>query len=490
MHDTPLSAAGARLRITFDEPIESSLYPTRRMTHLGLIGLGTMGANLARNAARNGHAVSVFNRTAEKMDAFMKDYGREGKFVPTRTLREFVGSLPVPRVILLMVKAGDAVDGMIAELKPLLASGDILMDAGNSHFRDTERRQGELALLGIKFIGMGVSGGEEGALNGPSIMPGGDREACMTLMPLLTSMAASDREGGACVTYVGPGGAGHYVKMVHNGIEYGVMQLIAEVYHLLRAAGETPASLARVFDRWAQEQQSFLLEITAEILKTADPETGQPIVDVIRDIAGQKGTGRWAVEEALLAGVAIPTIDAAVQQRVLSADAELRSRLAGGLPHPGAQKIELNADDARDALELATAVCAEQGFVMMRRMSEEKGWNLDLAEIARIWRGGCIIRMRLLKDIQDAIQQKHATAAKLSERFTPERQVRWRYAVTQAVSAGIPVPALASTVAYYDSLAIGSLPINLIQAQRDFFGAHGFIRVDREGESHGPWHQH
>lgn len=457
--------------------------------HLGLIGLGTMGANLARNAARRGHTVSVFNRTIEKTDTFMRDYNSEGAFIPAKSLTEFVASLPQPRIIILMVKAGSAVDAMLDELQPLLSQDDIIIDAGNSLYTDTERREERLKNASIRFIGMGVSGGEEGALNGPSIMPGGEKNACMTIMPLLESMAAEDGEGGKCVTYVGPGGAGHYVKMVHNGIEYGVMQLIAEAYHLLRATGMQPQEMAQHFDAWAKAQHSFLLEITAEILKTTDPETGKPMVDVIRDTAGQKGTGRWTVEAALLVGVAIPTIDAAVEQRVLSADRELRARMMGGLPHPGAKRIELSAEDVGDALELATAVCTEQGFEMMRRMSTEKNWELDLAQIARIWRGGCIIRMSLLKEIQEAILKKGSGLSHLNDRFQPERQVRWRYAVTQAITAGIPVPALASTVAYYDSLAIGQLPTNLIQAQRDFFGAHGFERIDKEGECHGPWGQ-
>lgn len=464
-------------------------YTGRHMAfHIGLIGLGTMGANLARNAARRGHTVSVFNRTPEKTDLFLQDYGSEGTFWGCKTLPSFVESLPAPRIVILMVKAGSAVDAMLDELQPLLSPGDTVIDAGNSLYTDTEQREERLAHAGMHFVGMGVSGGEEGALRGPSIMPGGSSKVFSAIQPLLESLAAEDGDGGKCVTYVGPGGAGHYVKMVHNGIEYGVMQLIAEIYHLLQATGMTAAQMAPVFNAWAMEQKSFLLEITAEILKTTDPETNKPMVEVIRDTAGQKGTGRWTVEAALLAGVAIPTIDAAVEQRVLSADRDLRARMLGRLPHPGAINMQLTVEDAHDALELATAITMEQGFEMMRCASMERDWNVDLAEIARIWRGGCIIRMSLLAQVQAAIQHKRTgSSSVLHERFLPERQVRWRYAVSQAMTAGIPVPALASTIAYYDSLAIGQLPTNLIQAQRDYFGNHGFERVDREGQAHGSW---
>ncbi|TSC79619.1 MAG: 6-phosphogluconate dehydrogenase [Candidatus Peregrinibacteria bacterium Gr01-1014_25] len=461
------------------------------MVNLGVIGLGTMGANLARNAARNGATVAVYNRTTETMSAFISAHGGEESFVACKTLKELVAALKPPRAILLMVKAGEAVDAMIADLLPLLAKNDILIDAGNSHYRDTERRQRELEKKGIRFIGMGVSGGEEGALKGPSMMPGGDRSAYDVLEPLLTNMAADDGAQGKCVAYIGPGGSGHFVKMVHNGIEYGIMQLIAESYDLLKNAGMTNAQLADAFASWNSngEQRSFLLEITAQIFRTKDPETGKDLLDVIRDRAGQKGTGKWTTEAAMNYGFCIPTINAAVDARILSGCAGCREGWKG-VP------AELSNDSApadwtehvRHALSLSTITAYMQGLTLLGYASEAEKWDLQLGEIARIWRGGCIIRSALLPILQDAYgknPEKGTTA--IRKRFAAEAQRQWRSAVAHGVGRGVPLPAMLASLAFYDGMRRERLPQNLIQAQRDFFGAHGVGRTDREGTFHYSW---
>lgn len=382
----------------------------RSMTNLqlGVIGLATMGSNLARNAARNGATVTVFNRTATKTDEFLASYGSEGTFVGAKTLQEFVAALTSPRPILLMVKAGQPVDDVIEELVPLLNKGDILIDAGNSHYRDTERRFKRLKNAGLHFVGMGVSGGEEGALNGPSMMPGADKEAYEALAPLLLKMAASDGAGGTCAAFMGEGGAGHFVKMVHNGIEYGIMQLIAESYHLLKTEGGfTNKQLAQIFAEWNATEPlgSFLLEITVKIFQTKDPETGTDLLDLILDKAGQKGTGKWTIEAGFHYGASIPTIVAATDARIVSSAKEFRSVRAPVLPSE-LLPLRLAGDDLvsalKDAFIASVAQTYAQGLQLLSLASDEEKWNLDISEICRIWRGGCIIRSQLLPLLQEA----------------------------------------------------------------------------------------
>lgn len=458
------------------------------MQHIGLIGLGTMGANLARNAVRNGATVSIFNRTEEKTDAFMQAYGSEGKFIPCSTIQEFVQSIPTPRSIILMVNAGQPVDDVMQNLMPSLNQGDALIDAGNSHFTDTERRIASLASKGILFLGMGVSGGEEGALLGPSMMPGGSREAFDRLEPLFNKMAAKDGAKGKCVAFMGTGGAGHFVKMVHNGIEYGMMQLIAEAYDLLRSAGRTNGQMAALFAKWNKEEDlsSFLLEITAEILKKKEGKND--LIDLIKDVAKQKGTGKWTTEAAMECGAAIPTINAAVDMRILSGDTNLRAKGALVLPEmvstdPAPATFD---EQLRGALTLAIISAYQQGFRLMERVSEAKEWKLPFPEIARIWRGGCIIRSRYLENVEQAYRTKEVHPTEL-QWLQSDRQTAWREVIAYGVRHGIPLPGFASSLAYYDGIRRRHLPQNIIQAQRDFFGAHGFERTDKPGTFHGDW---
>jgi 6-phosphogluconate dehydrogenase len=463
------------------------------MMQLGVIGLGTMGANLARNAARNGATVAIYNRTKEKTDEFMEKYSSEGKFVACYSYEEVKKTLTPPRPILLMVKAGDAVDAVMKELSSVVDAGDILIDAGNSLFRDTERREKEWKEKGIHFFGMGVSGGEEGALKGPSIMPGGDMQAYQSMETLLQKMAADDGHGGKCVTHIGPGGAGHFVKMVHNGIEYGIMQLIAETYDVLKSAGRmTNAELAVLFSEWnkGDDLGSFLVEITAEIFKKKDDVTGKDLLDVISDEAGQKGTGKWTTEAAMDLGIAIPTITAAVDARIMSGDKAMRQT---GKQMP-LQILNQSADAkkvaalCRSSLELATILAYVQGFELIRQASDDYQWNINLSDIARIWRGGCIIRSVLLPIFQSALTEEGTGEKKeLLNRFAGKRQQNWRTLIGFATANGIPVPAMSATLAYYDTFQRDRLPQNLIQAQRDFFGAHTFKRIDKEGTFHANW---
>lgn len=475
---------------------------------LGVVGLGVMGTNLARNAARNGAAVAIYNRTTEKIDAFVQKYGGEGNIFPEKTLKELVARLDTPRAILLMVEAGSAVDQVIDELLPLLVKGDILIDGGNSHYRDTERRAKRALERGVRSIGMGVSGGEEGALHGPSLMPGGGQSAYKELEPLLQKMAADDGKGGKCVTYLGPLGAGHFVKMVHNGIEYGVMQLIAESYDLLKNLGKfSNAQLAETFAVWNeldQDLHSFLVGITAEIFRkkdpsvdsTGSPQAGKDLIDLVRDKAGEKGTGRWVAEAALEYGIAIPTITAAVEARILSGSTDLRSRVRGKMPEefdfsepvPAHEKMRFYV---RSALELCTILTYMQGFELLKGASEAEKWNLDLSEVARIWRGGCIIRSSLIEKIQlaygtDAAKAKVAKEV-LLDHFGGERQFHWRHIVDLGTSRAVPLPAMCASLAYFDSLHRGWLPQNLTAAQRDYFGSHGYERVDKKGVFHTEW---
>lgn len=461
--------------------------------HLGVIGLATMGANLARNAARNGARVVVYNRTAEKTNAFLQVHRGEGEFVGTSSLTELCAALPAPRAILIMVKAGEAVDGVLQELVPHLSTGDIVIDGGNSHYRDTERRTKALreSSASIHFIGLGVSGGEEGALHGPSMMAGGNAEAYARIEPLLRSMAADDGEGGKCVALFGPGGAGHFVKTVHNGIEYGVMQVIAEAAEILRSiGGYEPTQLADTFDAWNRmpEMQSFLLEITARIFRARDT-SGAPLVDLVADRAAQKGTGTWTLEAAHRYGVAIPTIAAAVDARVLSSDVSARETgkqfpTAFDLRDPPPRPQQLRTI-ARSGMELSTIAAYLQGFGLLHHASEAEGWKMDLGEVARVWSGGCIIRSSVLRKIRTTFATDSIEA--VIETFAGEQQAQWRWTVSLAAAHGIPAPAMSASLAFYDALRRERLPQYLIQAQRDAFGAHGYERMDTGGVFHGGW---
>ncbi|MBI2635905.1 NADP-dependent phosphogluconate dehydrogenase [Candidatus Peregrinibacteria bacterium] len=461
-----------------------------------------MGANLARNAARNGAQVVLFNRTTKKTAEFIERYGTEGNLIPAMTLKEFMKALKPPRIVLLMVKAGNAVDSIVTELLQSanckLQPRDTLIDAGNSHYRDTERRGLCLERKGIRFIGMGVSGGEYGALMGPSMMPGGDKNAVMKIMPFLKKMTAGDGSGGRCVTYIGPGGAGHFVKMVHNGIEYGIMQLIAECYDLLKSIGKMKnKNIAQLFAQWSRSAElgSFLTEITAKIFTVRDSETGNDMIDVIGDAAGQKGTGKWMTEAAMNLGIAIPTINASVDARMLSGETERRGRLRRELPAAliASDAVSANtfAASVRSALELSVICTYAQGFELMEKASSVEGWNLHLGEVARIWRGGCIIRSAFLEKLQRAYGKNTATAAAASKeifsRFAGSRQKQWRRLIGLATDRGVPTPALSASLWFYDSLRRERLPQNLIQAQRDYFGSHGFHRTDRPGTFHADW---
>jgi 6-phosphogluconate dehydrogenase len=462
----------------------------------GVIGLAVMGENLALNVERNGFPVAVYNRSREKTDTFMATRAKGKNFVAAYTLEEFVASLERPRKILIMVKAGAPVDATIEQLKPLLDEGDILIDGGNSLFTDTQRRAADLESAKFTFIGMGVSGGEEGALNGPSLMPGGTEQAYNYLEPILTKIAAQVDDG-PCVTYIGPGGAGHYVKMVHNGIEYGDMQLIAEAYDLLKnVAGLNARQLHEVFAEWntTDELNSYLIEITADVFKVADPDTNTPLVDLIVDAAGQKGTGRWTVADALEIGVAIPTIIAAVTARIMSSYKQERVAASKQLVGPVETydgDVKAFVAKVRDALYCSKMCSYAQGMALLSKASEIYGFNLDLGECARIWKGGCIIRAGFLNKIKHAFDEDKSLANLL---LAPEfkqsildRQSAWREVVATAAKVGIPVPAFSASLDYFDSYRRDRLPQNLTQAQRDYFGAHTYERVDKEGVYHTDW---
>jgi 6-phosphogluconate dehydrogenase len=463
---------------------------------IGVYGMGVMGRNLALNIASRGYAVSVYNRTQDLTDEVMAAHPDAG-LVPTQTLEEFVASLQSPRRILMMVKAGAATDSVIASLKPLLDKGDILIDGGNTFFQDTRKRNEELAAAGLHFIGTGVSGGEEGALKGPSIMPGGPKDAYELVAPILTEIAARAPDGEPCVTYIGPDGAGHYVKMVHNGIEYGDMQLIAESYAVLQSVlGLSNDELAEVYTEWNQgELDSYLIEITAQIFRKRDDKTGQALVDVVLDRAAQKGTGKWTSQSALDLGAPLPLITEAVFARVISALKTERVAAAKVLSGPPAKPFEGDRaafiESVRRALYFSKLVSYAQGFAQMRVASDEYGWDLQYGEIAKIFRAGCIIRARFLQKITEAYQRDAALANLLLDPYfsdiAAEYQSALREVVSTAVQAGIPVPTFASAIAYYDSYRSERLPANLLQAQRDLFGAHTFERIDAEGSFHADW---
>jgi 6-phosphogluconate dehydrogenase len=462
---------------------------------IGVIGLAVMGKNLAWNIESRGYSVSVYNRSREKTDEMVNESSGK-KIVPTYTIEEFVNSLEKPRKILLMVKAGQATDATIDQLKPFLEKGDILIDGGNTFFEDTRRRNHELSESGIHFIGTGVSGGEEGALTGPSIMPGGQKEAYELVAPILKDIAAKVN-GEACTTYIGPDGAGHYVKMVHNGIEYGDMQLIAESYFLMKnVLGLNAEELHEVFAEWNKgELDSYLIEITADIFTKKDDETGKPMVDVILDKAGQKGTGKWTSQSALDLGVSLPIITESVFARFISAIKDERVKASKILKGPDTPAFtgdkEALIESIRKALYMSKICSYAQGFAQMRSASDEYDWNLQYGDIAMIFRGGCIIRAQFLQKIKEAYDRESGLSNLLLDPYFKEIVESYQYALREVISVavqnGVPVPGFSAALSYYDSYRTETLPANLIQAQRDYFGAHTYQRVDKEGTFHTEW---
>ena len=462
---------------------------------IGLIGLAVMGQNLALNIESRGYPISVFNRTGTKTKAFFAERCADKNVLPTYELGEFVESLQKPRKVFLMVKAGKAVDSTIELLKPLLDEGDIIIDGGNSLYTDTQRREKELGDSGLHFLGVGVSGGEYGALHGPSIMPGGSATAYKEVENILTSISAKvDDE--PCCSYIGPGGAGHFVKMVHNGIEYGDMELIAEAYFLLKSVlGLSNEKIANTFQKWNEGPlSSYLVEITAKIFKKKDEETGGELIDYILDKAGQKGTGRWTVKNAVELGVAIPTITAALQGRVISS---LKSERLAAAKLLASEKIEFTGDEEQFIEEVHAALYASkicsyaQGMALLQVASQEYEWKLDLAAVARLWRDGCIIRARFLDDVSRAFEKEPDLVNLLQSNFFKEEilsaEKKWRSMVGKAIAHAVPAIAFSASLSYFDAYRCASLPANLIQAQRDFFGAHTYQRVDREGSFHTEW---
>jgi 6-phosphogluconate dehydrogenase len=466
---------------------------------IGVTGLAVMGRNLARNLARHGYRVALHNRTHERTESLVRDHGGEGTFIPSESLSDFVASLERPRAIIIMVKAGGPTDAVIDELTPLLEAGDIVIDCGNAHFADTRRREESLKEHGLHFVGSGVSGGEEGALNGPSIMPGGSTESYQKLGPIFESIAA-EVDGTPCCVHVGPDGAGHFVKMVHNGIEYADMQLIAEAYDLLRSGlGASPVEIADIFREWnSGDLESFLIEITADVLAHTDAQTGKAFVDVVLDQAEQKGTGRWTVQSALDLGVPITGIAEATFARSLSGHAEQRKAAATTFAQPAGEGFasapgerEQFVDDVRKALYASKVVAYAQGFDHIEAGSEEYGWNVDRGAMATIWRGGCIIRARFLNRIVEAYQIDPGLPSLLVAPYFADAVSdgldSWRRVVVAAAQQGIPTPAFSSSLAYFDGLRRPRLPAALIQGLRDNFGAHTYQRVDKDGAFHTLW---
>ncbi len=465
---------------------------------IGVVGMAVMGKNLALNIESRGYSVALYNRTGSKTQEVL-DENPGKKLLGTYSVEEFVAAIEKPRRIVMMVQAGRGTDATIQALLPHLDKGDILIDGGNTFFQDTIRRSEELADSGINFIGTGVSGGEEGALKGPSIMPGGQKEAYALVAPILEQISAKAEDGSPCVTYIGPDGAGHYVKMVHNGIEYGDMQLIAESYDLMQnILGLSVAEMAEIFKEWNQgELDSFLIEITADILTRKDDlETGLPVVDVILDAAGNKGTGKWTSQSALDLGVPLPLITESVFARYISAYKE--ERVVASKVLQGPANFEFTGDQKefvekiRQALYFSKIMSYAQGFAQLRSASKEYNWDLPFGEIAKIWRAGCIIRAQFLQKITDAYNKEADLANLLLDDYfkevTEKYQQSVREVVALAVQAGVPVPTFASAIAYFDSYRAERLPANLIQAQRDYFGAHTYERVDREGIFHYSWY--
>ena len=463
---------------------------------IGVTGLAVMGRNLARNFARNGFTVAIHNRSYAKTESLVADHGDEGVFVPSESVEDFVASLARPRKVVVMVKAGGPTDAVIDELVPFLEEGDIVVDAGNAHFPDTIRREAALREKGLHFVGSGVSGGEEGALLGPSIMPGGTKESYESLGPILEKISAKV-DGVPCCTYVGPDGAGHFVKMVHNGIEYADMQLIAEAYDLLRQGlGASAAEIGQIFADWnTGDLESFLIEITADVLQHVDAETGSAFVDIVLDQAEQKGTGRWTVQNALDLGVPITGIAEATFARALSGSVPQRTAGAAALPSDATPWEITDRDafieDVRLALYASKVVAYSQGFDQIAAASAEFGWDIDRGAMARIWRGGCIIRARFLNRITEAYERDaHLPLLLADEYFTGavgNGVEAWRRIVAGAALHGVPTPAFSSSLAYYDGVRAERLPAALIQAQRDFFGAHTYRRTDKDGTFHTTW---
>ena len=465
---------------------------------IGVVGMAVMGKNLAMNIESRGYSVAIYNRSREKTDEVLAE--TKGKnFQGTYSIEEFVQALETPRKIMLMVKAGAPTDATIEQLIPYLDKGDILIDGGNTFFKDTQRRNQRLSELGIHFIGTGVSGGEEGALKGPSIMPGGQKEAYELVAPIFKDISAKVN-GDPCTTYIGPDGAGHYVKMVHNGIEYGDMQLICEAYFLLKhVLGLNATELHEVFAEWNKgELDSYLIEITADIFTKVDEETGKPLVDMILDTAGQKGTGKWTSQNSLDLGVPLPIITESVFARFISAMKEERVRASKVLNGPEVQShsqviSKRSSKSVRKALYMSKICSYAQGFAQMRAASEEYQWDLQYGDIAMIFRGGCIIRAQFLQKIKEAYDRDPGLKNLLLDSYFKEIVESYQYAlrdiVAQAVQSGIPVPCFSSALAYYDSYRTDTLPANLLQAQRDYFGAHTYQRIDREGIFHTQWIQ-
>ncbi|MBP2332429.1 NADP-dependent phosphogluconate dehydrogenase [Corynebacterium freneyi] len=467
----------------------------KQQAQIGVVGLAVMGSNIARNFARNGHTVAVYNRSPEKTRALIAEHGDEGSFVPSETIEDFVASLERPRRALIMVQAGPATDAVIEQLADAMEEGDIIIDGGNSLYTDTIRREKAIRARGLHYVGAGISGGEEGALNGPSIMPGGPAESYESLGPLLESVSAHV-DGVPCCTHISTDGAGHFVKMVHNGIEYADMQVIGEAYQLLRdAAGMSPAEIADVFREWnAGDLDSYLVEITAEVLSQVDAETGKPLVDVIVDAAGQKGTGRWTVKAALDLGIPTTGIGEAVFARALSSSLDQRAAardLPSGTVTGGPENRDEFIEKVRRALYASKIVAYSQGFDEINAGAAEYGWDIDRGALATIWRGGCIIRARFLNRIKEAYDRNPELPALLLDPYFRDQVSEcldaWRDVVVTATRMGLPTPVFSSSLAYYDALRAERLPAALIQGQRDYFGAHTYRRVDKEGSFHTLW---
>lgn len=465
---------------------------------IGVIGMAVMGKNLALNIESRGYSVAIYNRTTSRAEGVIQEYPNKNLHLQT-TIEDFVHSLEVPRKIMLMVQAGPGTDAVIQEILPLLDEGDILIDGGNTLFTDTMRRSEELAESGINFIGTGVSGGEEGALKGPSIMPGGQKEAYDLVAPILEQISAkAPADNAPCVAYIGPNGSGHYVKMIHNGIEYGDMQLIAESYHIMRDLLDlSNDEIADIFKEWNEgELDSFLIEITADALTKIDTETGKHVVDVILDRAGNKGTGKWTSQNALDLGTPLPTVTEAVFARYISAMKDERVEASKVITQPEKKNLGIDRkkviEELRQALYFSKIMSYAQGFSQMRMASEEYDWNLQYGEIAKIWRAGCIIRARFLQDITNAYDKNADLANLLLDDYFRDISEKYQQSVRDivglSVQAGVPVPAFSSAISYYDSYRSERLPANIIQAQRDYFGAHTYERVDKEGIFHFDWY--
>ena len=469
---------------------------TPNQCDIGIIGMAVMGENLALNMESKGFFVAIFNRTTDVTENFAASRAKNKNIQPTRTLEEFAAAIRRPRKALIMVKAGAPVDSVIFQLAPLFEKGDVIIDGGNSLFTDTQRRGKELESRGIHFVGCGVSGGEEGALKGPSLMPGGSRESWEIIAPIFRKIAAQV-DGEPCCRYMGPDGAGHYVKMVHNGIEYGDIQLICEAYAILKdVIGMSADELAGVFTEWNRgELESYLIEITSQIFRKIDSDTGKPLVDVILDKAGQKGTGIWTIQSAIKQSVVISTINAAVEARVISSRKEERVAASKILPQPRARQFKGDrtrfVKAVRDALYASKIVSYAQGMKLLGAASTEYNWNLNLGDIATIWRGGCIIRAKFLNRVVEAYQRDSTLQNLLLDRYFTKiirkAQRNWRVAGSTAIKHGVAVPAFSASLAYFDSYRQARLPANLLQAQRDFFGAHTYERIDKPGVFHTEW---